>query len=78
MINIQNCTFRLIKTLGGDYLFDGIYDAKKVPAESNPILYSHENVLQLKGFLVPNKGTVTKSRYKSAKGFLNRIQNSIN
>lgn len=59
-------------------LLDTIFDIKNVPENIQSQIFSYESVLKLDCFFkMKNKGTCSKSEYKTALGFLNRIKKEI-
>lgn len=75
--SLEDCVFMLPKTYNGLYKLDTIYDGSKVDSKSKEWYYSFEEMKLLKGFYVSNKGTATGSKYKTSKGFINRIKKEI-
>ncbi len=75
---LEHCTFLLMKNTKGDYCLDTIYSSKKVDANKKDWFYTFNEVLKLSNFSISNKNTSKKSKYKTSKGFINRLKKELN
>ena len=71
---LENCTFRLPKTIGGTFILDAIYS--NIKPSSDNWFYSYEELKGLSNFRINNKKGQS-SKYKTFAGFIKRLKNEI-
>ena len=68
---IEDCTFQLIKTVGGEYLVDTIYKNSVKPNIENQV-YSYEQLLSMNNFIIRENGL--RKKYKTATGVIRKLK----
>ena len=75
--DLENCAFILRETSEGNLFLDAIYSASMIEINNYHGSYSYGQVLNMSNFVVNQKNTIVKLRYKTGKGLIKAIRKHL-
>ena len=73
-VEIEKCSFQLLKTVGGEYIVDTIYNNSVKPNIEKQI-YSYEQLLNMSNFIIIENGL--RKKYKTATGVIRKLKQEL-